>query len=226
MENSLCFGKWHSSEARECLLCEVREECMIAMQDEKKMPCFKQYDPENYACKTSCHLGGDPNSSVCAAATLGSEVPSDNSTEVEQVVEKEETQEPAAEPVAVAAAEEAAAEPVAEEVAAEPVAEPVAEEAVAEPAPPEGAPPEAAPPAKPGKKKNKKDIIREALAESPGGIAADDIVTKMIEAGLSSEAESDKSRHYVIMSISHLRRAGKKIALREGKYVLEGDQDE
>ena len=96
----------------------------------------------------------------------------------------------------------------------------------AEIAPPEGAQPEAAPPAKPGKKKNKKDIIKEALAESPGGITADDIVTKMIEAGLSSEAKSDKDRHYVIMSISHLRRAGKKIALREGKYVLEGDQDE
>lgn len=190
------------------------------MQDEQKMPCFKQYDPENYACNTACHLGGDPSASVCAAATLGTSVP-DEPMEVEPMVEKDESQKPT---------ETAAVEPVAEEVAAEPAAEAaaeptegVAEEAAAEPTPPEGTPPE---PAKPGRKKSKKDVIREALAESPEGIAADDIVAKMLDAGLITEAETEKSRHYVIMSISHMRRAGKQITLKEGKYVLIGDQSE
>lgn len=227
MENGLCFGKWYSGEARECRLCEVREECIIAMQDEKKMPCFKQYDPENYACRTACHLGGEPNASVCAAATYGAEVPSDELTEVESMVKKVETPEEVA--------EEQAAEEVAEPITEEPVAEePKAEEPSSDSEEPTEASAEdtgaAVSPdevqAKPGKKLSKKDVIRTALAESPDGIAADDIVTKIMDAGLTTEAETDKTRHYVIMSISHLRKAGKQIELKEGKYVLTGDQSE
>jgi hypothetical protein len=220
---------------------------MISMQDEKKMPCFKEYDPQNYACSLACHLGGKSDTSVCAAATFGAEVPSAELTEVESMVEKVETPEPtqaaAVEPAAEAATPTAtpaeAATPTATpaEVATEPAkeepssdsAEPT--EASAEDTGTTASPDEVqAEPVKPGKKLSKKDVIRNALAESPSGIAADDIVTKIMDAGLITEAEVDKTRHYVIMSISHMRKAGKAtgktIELKEGKYVLTGDQSE
>jgi hypothetical protein len=127
--------------------------------------------------------------------------------------------EPAAEPTTEPAAK-AAAEPTTEpaaKAAAEPVAEP-ATEPVAEPA----AEPAAEP--VPGKKKSKKAVIREAIDASPEGISADDIVTRIMDEGLATEEEMEKTRHYVVMSISHLRKAGKGIELRDGKYVLTGDQ--
>lgn len=240
MENGLCFGKWYSGEAQECQLCEVREECMLSMQDEKKMPCFKQYDSENYACLNACHLGGEPNVSACAAAVYSSEEISDEPMEVVSMEGKVEGQEP----VAVAAEEQVAKEPVAEAVPAVSVEEAVLAASVEEavPAKPEETPSEAAAAAtkataaettaavspdavqadKPGKKLSKKDVIRNALAESPDGISADDIVQKIIDADLATEANSDKTRHYVIMSISHIRKAGSKVDLKEGKYVLAG----
>jgi len=212
MENGLCFGKWYSGGDRACRLCEVREECMIAMQDEKKMPCYGQYDSENYACKSACHLGGvfvepgDSNESVCSILTRGVEVPAHKLTEVGQMVEKAEVQGPTEE-----ATQEQVAVPVEEPT--EGVAEPVAE--------PEGVQAEQV---APGKKKSKKAVIREAIYASPDGISADDIVTRIMDAGLATEEEMEKTRHYVVMSISHLRKAGKVIELRDGKYVLTGDQ--
>jgi len=232
MENGLCFGRWYSGEGLECRLCEVREECMIAMQDERKMPCFRQYDPENYACKIACHLGGDPvdpgdtNESVCAIATRGAEVPSAELTEVglmkEEEREQDLTEDATKEPVAEAATEpaEAVTEPVVEELSPgpPPQAEDTGVEVASEEVPDVQA--------KPGKKKSKKAVIRDALVESPEGISADDIVTRIMDAGLATEEEMEKIRHYVVMSISHMRKAGKQIELKEGKYVLAGEQSE
>ncbi len=78
--------------------------------------------------------------------------------------------------------------------------------------------------AKPSKV-TKKSIVREALRNAPpGGISADDITQMVIDAGLALESDRDKTRHYVIMSISHMRKAGEKIELKEKKYALVGDQ--
>jgi len=235
METS-CFGRCYSIEARECRLCDVREECKSVMESAKAMPCYGEYNEESYACIRACHVGGEPSESKCAAVTLGLKALSAEEraarleelksglqpTEVrtmeertEETAEQPAAVEPAAAAEPVAEAVEAAAEPVAEavEAAAEPVAEAV--ETAAEPAPTSA--------------KNKKDVIRNALRDAPPeGVAADTIVQMIVEAGFvpsnAAQEVKDKTRHYVIMSISHMRKAGKQVELKEGKYVLVGDQ--
>lgn len=225
METS-CFGKCYSAEARECRLCDVREECKSVMESVKKMPCYGEYNVESYACIRACHLGGEPEESKCAAVTRGLEELDVDEREARLRELKSELQ-----PMEVQVMEEraeateqpteAAAEP-----AVEPAPEPAAEAAPVEPAPEPAA--EAAP-VEPVVAKNKKDVIRNALRDAPPeGVAADDIVQMIVDAGFIKGAATpevlDKTRHYVIMSISHMRKAGKTVELKEGKYVLTGDQ--
>jgi len=194
------------------------------MGSAKKMPCYgKEYDGESYACKRACKFGGEPEESRCAAITRGLEALDTDELEVRS--EKLESQpqpmevevmEERTEPTAVEQPAEPAVEPTAVEQPAEPAVEPTAVEQPAEPAPaPQGA-------------KSKKDVIRTALKTAPpDGVAADTIVQMIVDSGLISGADQDavaKTRHYVIMSISHMRKAGQQIELKEGKYVLAGEQ--
>lgn len=225
-----CFGKYYAEREIECQQCGAQKECKRKMSNGQTLPCWGDYTEKSFACTDACSYGGsDANASVCAKAVAGSEPPevdplAPNTAEAtpvsapandDSVPEATEVTEPVAssiEPVA------ASTEPVA--ASTEPVAEPIepvaaSAESVAEPV---------RLPRKPkvtsGKLK-KKDIIITALDDAPeDGIGADDIVALIEAAELAVAANSDKTRHYVIMTISGLRKKGWEIKAQNRKYIL------
>ena len=230
MKNTLsCFGVSYAETAIECIECGAQKECKRKMSNGHTLPCWGDYNEKSYACTDVCTYGGAASAvSLCANAQAGSSPP-----EVDPLAPNT-----VAEPIIIPADEGASEAVEITRASGPPVSEPAVVEAEvveaevveaevveAEVAEPEVAEPEVVErlPRKPkvaGKLK-KKDVIINALSDAPAdGIAADDIVDLIHEAGLADITTPDKTRHSVIMTVSGLRKAGWDVQSKNRKYVL------
>jgi predicted transcriptional regulator len=177
----------------------------------QKLACFgRDYDPKSFACLNICRLGGPPEKSPCALALAGgansgvesrsemivSADTTSGETQLEEtVLMNSEVTEPKV---------SESAKTLTDAVLTTELPQPVAVSKKAR-----------------GGSITKKGVIYKALQEAPGGISADDLAAMVIDAFPEAAESSEKTRHYVIMSISNMRKKeGLQIEIEGGKYVL------
>lgn len=221
MDEGSCFGLLYSSTARECQeLCQVGKECKEVMGNEETtgngqitLPCFSNYNVQNYACNTACRRAGE-----CEAAKLA----------------KGAVDEPPVEEIPIEASIGGEVpEGVAQEVPPTELLGTVIQPAVSEPSEPVSTEPEVS--EKPVKtpvkipvkvtrvrrKPSKKGTFRELL-RGKGRYSANDLIQAVIDAGfvMDTEQARKKTRSFMHMCISEFKRKDGMNIQRdeEGKY--------
>ena len=194
---SFCFGREYSDEDRLCRMCDVRKECKEAMLESTK-PRGEVTMP-CFGKYEGPPLGDNYACKLCCLLM--------EKCKEETLATSSQSEPPVSEPVATPTVEPP---PL---VFTGPLVSAKLDTILKEPTPPR--PTSGAP--------SKKGIVRQGLRESgSSGISADDLVQRMIDAGVVKDTESErkKNREYVSLCVSELRKQEGMVVIREGdRYV-------